>query len=78
MDVIEAVEDEANGGRRDVILAAAEVRVAVLPFEDVQAVKRGHPLGRADGGQHGTFQFPPRVELPKLFDRFVLKWRSRS
>ena len=78
MDVAEAVEDEADGCRRDVVFGAAEVGVSVLPLEHVQAVKRGHPLGRTDGGQHGAFQLPPRVELPKLFDRFVLKWKGKS
>jgi hypothetical protein len=57
MDVVETVKHKSDGGGCDVVVAAAEVRmsVSVLAVENVEAVNRGHPLGRADGSQHGTF-----------------------
>ena len=81
MNIVEAVEHKSDGSGSDVILSSSEIGISVSVLSlaaatvvvEVEAVNGGHPLGRTDGRQNGSFQFSPRVELSQLLNRFVLK-----
>ena len=73
MNIIKTIETESDRGCCDVILAAAEIGMSILTFENVEAVNRRDPLWRTDGSQNGPFQLPARVKLSQFFDCFVLK-----